>query len=601
MERKKADLFFQRPDVSAVPSPLMAGQEALLDTHTQILNEKLGLDGVHAKHVVHQALFDALCPSGTGWTVMGYEATTVPTETVNPMTGQPETVDVPIYEECFWKALSPKAGLIPSEFRSTVWDDAPWLGYEFEMPLRVAKRKGWVPKDFEGAPSDPELYFHHGLNASTLEQVVRGVVIYYKSALYRDDRVHPLHQTLLILIDGVSEPAEHKDSPYQTLDPQGRLTPDSLIGFPIHPLTLRLLTDSAYVPSNCTITRPTVNELNTFRTQMIQFRDAAILRWMYNVDALPPDALKKIVRSPIGGFIGVPQDAFVGDGAIKELPHGSYPRENFSINDYVDNDLSRAWALDEAQQGVASDSTQTATEVQTQQANANTVLGFERGVTLDWYIRGVTKYSTLVQRFLPLERASQIVGQEAAQQWDSWRKQVPASLAYTALPDSALRSDLAVERKRALDEYTFFANDPYINRPELLKALLPRLNYPQKVMNPQPPEKGPEPTKPGLSLKGEDLNPLMPQFPILVEVLAQVGIKISQQAIQQAQAAAMNQMLMEQMTAQATATDGEVQPDTEHGGKAAQMEGLDKHQVEQTGGMQGTGQPAPMGAGGMVQ
>ena len=394
--------------------------------------------------------------------------------------------------------------------------------------------------------------------------------------------------------------AEHKDSPYQSLDPQGRLTPDSLIGFPIHPLTLRTLTDSAYVPSNCTIYRPTVNEMNTFRTQMVQFRDAAILRWMYNVDTLPPDALAKIVRSPIGGFIGVPGEAFHGDSAVKELPHGSYPRENFAIHDYLDNDLSRAWALDETQQGVQSEGGTTATEVQTQQANANTVLGFERGVTLDWYLRGVTKFSTLIQRYLPLERAQMIVGPEAAQAWEGWRKQVPASLAFTALPDSALRTDLAWERKRAMDEYTFFAQDPFINRAELLKQLLPRLNYSQKVLQQEPPEKGPEPTKPGLSLKGEDLNPLMPQFPILVEVLAQCGIKISPEAIQQAQQAAMNQMLLQQTVAQAQPANG-AGPETAHGGKVAQMESLDRHQSQETGCMQGTGAPAPMGAGNMVQ
>ena len=601
VERKKADLFYQRPDVSAVPSPLFAGQEALLDTHTQILNEQLGLDGVNAKDLVHRVLFDVLCPSGTGWTVMGYESTTVPTETMDPMTGQPVNVDVPIFEDCFWKWFSPKAALIPSEFRSTVWDEAPWLGMEFELPIRIAKRKGWVPEEFKGSPTNPELYFDHGVNASTIEQVVHGMLIYYTSALYRDDRVHPLHQTLLILIDGVDQPAEHKDSPYQTIDPQGRLTPDSLIGFPIHPCTIRTLTDAAFVPSDCTISRPIVNELNTFRTQMVQQRDANVLRWMYNVDTLPNDALKKIVRSPIGGFIGVPQEAFVGDGAIKELPHGSYPRENFAMNDYLDNDLTRTHALDAAQQGASSEGDTTATEAQIQQSNVNARLGLERGVVLDWYLRGVTKYSTLIQRYLPLDKANAIVGQAAAQQWESWRKMVPATLAFTALPDSALRTDLAVERKRAMDEYTYFANDPYINRAELLKALLPRLNYSQKMLNPQPPEKGPEPTKPGLSLKGEDLNPLAPQFPILVEVLAQCGIKISPQAIQQAQAAAMNQLMMGQMTADATATDGEGQPDTEHGGKVAQMESLSKHANEETGAMQGTGQPAAMGPGGFVQ
>ena len=600
VERKIPELFYQRPDVSAIPSPLFAGMEHLLDTHTLILNEKLGLDGVHAKALMRSVLFDIECPAGAGWTIMGYDATTVDVPMLDPLTGRETMAPVPIHEDCYWRHVSPKQGLKPSGFRSTRWDDAPWLGVEFELPVRVAKRKRWVPDDYRGATPSPDLYFDFGYGSHAGEEVARGVLIYYKSALYRDERPHPQHYTLLILMDGVEPPAEHKDSPLQTLDAQGRLTPDSLLGNPIHPFTIRTLTDSSEVPSDCTISRPLVNELNTFREQMVQFRDAAILRWMYNVDTLPAEALAKIVRSPMGGFIGVPAEAFVGDGAIKELPHGSYPRENFSINDYIDNDLARTHAIDEGQSGVSSHGDSTATEEQLKQNNVNARLGYERGIVLDRYLQGVTKYSAIVQRFLPVEEAAKIVGPERAQEWDSWRTAVPASLAFTALPDAALRTDLASERKRRMDEYTYWANDPFINRVELLKQTLPYLGYGPKVLNETPPEKSPEPTKPGLSLKGEDLNPLMPQFPILVEVLAQCGIKISPQAIQQAQDAAMNQVLMQQTVAAASATDGEGEPDTAHGGKVAQMEGLDKHQVDKTGGMQGSGQPAPMGAGGSL-
>ncbi len=599
VERKKADLFFQTPKVTALPSPLFAGMEGLLDTHTQSLNEKLGLDGVDAKRLVHAVLFDVLCPAGTGWTVMGYDSTTIDQPTIDPMTGAEISVPVPIFEECYWRWLSPRAGLIPHGFRSTNWDDAPYLGYEFEIPVRLAKRKGWVPEDFSGAAPDKELHFDHGVQANAGEAVAHGYLIFYKSALYRDDQVHPQHQTLLILIEGVDQPAEHRDSPLQTIDEQGRLTPDSLIGFPIHPCTIRSLSDSAFVPSDCTISRPLVNELNRYRSQGIEFRDAATMRWMYNTDTLPSDALAKIVRSPIGGMIGVPSEAFIGEGAIKELPQGNIPRENFEITSQIDNDLGRTHAIDNAVSGADAGGDGTATEAQISQSNVNARLGLERGVVLDWYLKGVTKYSTLIQRFMPSEQAAKIVGVQNAQAWDQWRKAVPASLAFTALPDSSVRTDLAWERKRAMDEYTFFAADPFINRLELLKALIPRLNYPSTVINAQPPEKSPEPTKPGLSLRGEDLNPLMPQFPILVEVLGQCGIKISPQAIAQAQSAAMNQLLLQQATAaEASAQDG-AGPETKHGGKVAQMEGLSKHQVDQTGGMQGTGAPAPMGAGGI--
>jgi hypothetical protein len=619
VERKKADLFYQKPDVTALPSPLLADRPDLLEAHTQILNEKLGPDGVDVAAMVDRVLFDVLCPSGTGWSILGYESTTVPVpmQVPQPMipgailglqAPPPQSVvaPVPIYQDCFWSWFSPKQALKPVNARTTESDTWPWIGMEFEVPVAVAHRKGWVPEDFQGGPASEEIHFSHGAPVST-QSVVHGVLIYYQSSLYREDRPHPKHQTSLILIEGVDEPAEHKDSPYQTITPQGTLSPDSLLGYPIHPCTIRVLTDASDVPSDCTISRPLVNELNRFREQMLEQRDANVMRWMYSVDRLPPEALAKIVRSPIGGMIGVPEEAFVGDGAIKELPHGSYPRENFSFVDYLDNDLARTHAIDAEQSGAGNTGEKSATESQIQQNNVNARLGRERNRVLQWYLKGVTKYSAVLQRLMPVEDAAKIVGPQKAQEWDSWRKQIPASLAFTAMPDSSQRTDLAVDRKRAMDEYTFFANDPYINRMELLKQLMPKLRYPMKVINQEPPEQKPEPGKHSLALKGEDLNPLSPQFPIILEILAQDGLTISPQAIQQAQMTAQNAILAAQIPAAPSGVGAPSPGQLEHGGKVPQLESLSKHANALTGGMQGLptpdngGQPAPMGAGGQLQ
>lgn len=620
VERKKADLFYQKPDVTAIPSPLLADHPELLEVHTEILNEKLGPDGVDVEALVDRVLFDVLCPTGTGWSIMGYESATVPTEMqvpdetgkvpgavlgLTPMT-KTALAPVPIFEDCFWSWFSPRCALFPANARTTETDSWPWIGMELEIPVKVAKRKGWVPETYQGGPANPELRFQQG-NVTSTESVVRAVQILYQSSLYRDDRPHPKHQTELILIDDLDTPAEHKDSPYQTIDPNtGKLTPDSLLGYRIHPCTIRVLTDSAYVPSDCTISRPLVNELNRFREQMLEMRDANVMRWQYNVDTLPPDALAKIVRSPIGGMIGVPGEAFVGEGAFKELPQGSYPRENFQFNDYLDNDLARTHAIDAEQSGAGQRGEQSATESQIKQNNVNARLGRERGRVLHWYLAGVTKYSAILQRLMPVEDAAAIVGTQAAAQWDTWRKMIPASLAFTALPDSSQRTDLASDRKLARDDYTFFANDPYVNRLELLKVLMPKLRYPMKVINPQPPEQKPEPGKHSLALKGEDLNPLSPQFPIVMELMKQDGIVISPQAIQEAQATAQNALLAAQTVAQPTG-QGQPKPDDAHGGKVPQMESLSKHANALTSGIQGMpspsngGEPAPLGAGGSIQ
>jgi hypothetical protein len=502
----------------------------------------------------------------------------------------------PIYEDCFWRWLSPNQALIPSDFRSTIWDDAPWLGYRFMMPVRMAKRKGWVPNDFKGAPASNELYFDHGVQTSSTDAVCTGSLLYYKSALYRDDQVHPLHQTLLVLIDGVEQPAEHKDSPFQTLDPQGKLTPDSLLGYPIHPLTIRVLSDAAFVPSDCTISRPLVNELNKFREDMVEMRNSEIIVGFYNTDVMPTDALSKACRASMNGLVGIPGDAFSGDGPIKPVQRSAYPRINLEFQDRLDNDLSRTHAIDADQSGADSSGDQTATEASIKQNNVNARLGLERGVVLDWYIRGVTKYSTLIQRYLPVQDAAAIVGQEAAAAWDSWRKVIPASLAFTALPDSALRNDLATERKRAMDEYSFLVNSPYVNAGELTKQLLPKLHYSPKVFNDKPPEKGPEPPRMSFAFSGDDLNPLAPQFAIVAAILQQNGVQIPPEAMQSAQDMAANALLAQHAVGKAApAPAGKP---AEHGGKLPQMENLSKHAAALTGNMQGTGEASPMGAGG---
>jgi hypothetical protein len=403
--------------------------------------------------------------------------------------------------------------------------------------------------------------------------------------------VHPQHQTHLILVEGVDIPAEHKNSPYQRLDDKGALEPNSLIGFPIHPLTIRTLTDSSYVPSDCTISRPLVNELNDARSHMVLNRKSQLIVGFYDAGQMTPQDVEKMVKAPINGLVGLPSDVFNLAQPIKPLDRGQYPRENFSVNDYLDNDLSRTHAVDAEQSGADSGGDQTATEASIKQSNVSARLGFERGNVLDWYVKGVTKFSAILQWYLPIEQAVQIVGPQKAQEWDTWRKTVPAHLAFSALPDSALRTDLAVERKRALDEYSFFANDPLVNRGELLKAILPRLHYPMTVLQTQPPEKGPEPPKLAMSVAAADLDPMTPAYGNIYQVLTQLGIKnLSQPIVDPVAAHAMQAM-----------KEAAASPNTAHGGKVPQQESLSKHAADQTGGMQGTGSPAATGPGGAIQ
>ena len=73
-----------------------------------------------------------------------------------------------------------------------------------------------------------------------------GVKLWYRASLRDPSVTHPLVIREMVLIDGMDQPVVHKPLACQTIGPDGRLTPDSMIGYPLHPLALRDLTDSPY-------------------------------------------------------------------------------------------------------------------------------------------------------------------------------------------------------------------------------------------------------------------------------------------------------------------------------------------------------------------
>src|SRR5574343_1738280 len=100
-----------------------------------------------------------------------------------------------------------------------------------------------------------------------------------------------------------------------------------------------------------------------------------------------------------------------------------------AFEDRQDNDIARTHAMDANQGGVKTDTARTATELQLIQVNSNVRLDKERGKVLRWYVAGVTKFSTLVQRFVTAEQAAEIVGMPRAQAWKAVMEVVPAGLA----------------------------------------------------------------------------------------------------------------------------------------------------------------------------
>ncbi len=427
VERKSAELFYQKPDLTVSPSPLL---EALGDQGVQvasaqgaIVNELLGLDGVNVRRLARRGIFDHLLfsigPGRMGWRAYTKDTpTSVPVmddagqPVLDPMTGQPQTqvqvVPVTIKGEVFWEPMSPKQFVFDADFDSNDFDTCPWVGEKFRMGLIEAKREFGAdkfPDDFKGSMSGDDPAFDQGDAPDKLPSIdlVTGTRIWYHACLFDEAVVHPDAIQELVFIDGIPEAVRDRPSPDQTFDAQGRLTPDSLVGYPIHPLAIRIVTDAAYTMSDVAVALPVVQELDKFREQMIDQRSATTLRYLYNTDNLPQADLEKAIAAPLGGAIGLPAAAFADiNRTITAMPHGPYPRENFQFNDYIDQDLSRIHAIDATSSGTTEASV-TATEANLRQANVNVRLSWEQGFVADWFVKGATKFATLVQRYLPVK------------------------------------------------------------------------------------------------------------------------------------------------------------------------------------------------------
>lgn len=610
VEQKQAQLFYEQPDLQltvkgalSVPPPMpLPGQPpqpandqqsaAIIQAHRALMNELLGDEQMDVLATVQKAIKSCLCVEGTAPVLLGYQPTVrsvTPPVQPGSILGLQGAIDVPLYKQFYALNFSRRKFLHPVDFADTDWDRAPWLGMRFRMPFTVASREfkdvfGKYPQ-FTGTTTADQYLIEQSdrQNESAGLAYVDGVLIFYRAAQYDPAAIHPELYRELVLIDGLDEPARHRDSPHQTINPDGSLSGDSLIGNPIHPLTIRSVPDSSFVPSDSRMTRGLVQELCTFRKQMVQLRDTNRTYYLFDVDKLPPETVAKIENRTIGSLIGV-EGGYLAQGAnsiIAPVSPGSQGRETYLANDYITRDIEKTLAIDATGAGVQESDNETATKTNLVDRNRSVRLDAERRQVLRWYLKLVYKVSAMACRYLNQQDVTRYIGQAQAQAWAQWdKKAVDGRVAFKAKPDSQIRLDAAVERRNILQLYQMTANDPNVARVALLKSLFEKFGLnPSEIVVDQLPAK-PHDENISLRLGGEDL--VGPQRPIVLELLAQGGYQISQQAIDESAG-----QLFKQVTLGLRDANGKAVPATprlaEHGGPAEQVRSLSKQQGDETG------------------
>ncbi len=628
VEIKIAQLFYDTPNLTLTakgdfraPAPAMQIPGAppqptpdptgIIAAHRALLDELLGSGHADVLGTVHRAIKDCLLTAGVGVTKIMYTPTMtqvqspiqppqappvagVPQMPDQPMADmgapvvpEPTMMDYPVDEQWSWETVPSKKFRIPADFHSTDFDKAPFLAMDFRMPMLMAKRTLNLPEDAAGTTDrDDKILNDIDIKNQDTSQMpyIDGTEIWYLAHIFDEDVIHPGLIRYHVIVDGIDGFVEKSnESPFQSLGPDGRLTADSMRGYPIHVLALRDVPDSAYIPSDSAMARPLVRELCKFRTQQVQERDANLPRFLIDSEKLTPDTVRKLTEGTLGAMVPVEPGALAGgvEQIIAQVTQGSQTRGSYAANDYIQRDLDKTLGLDAVAAGTGSQGNPTATEISVVDRQRNVRLDNERRRVLAWYLKGVEKFSALVCRFMTPQLAVPYIGKKGAQAWAGWdKKQWDGRFVFGAKADSQIKLDAAAERKFALDIYQFLARDPNVNRVALLRNLLEKANIdPSEVLVTNPPKQKDDPSL-SFSFSGEDF--LGPQAPQVREILAQAGIQLSPAAVSESASQLFQQVQLGLRDSNGKATPALAGPQP-HPGPVEKVRPLSQQSADQTG------------------
>jgi hypothetical protein len=558
-----------------------------------VLGKLLGRDHADVDATVRAALFDVFATSGIGWTKICYEVDTQPIEqqVPGPPVAQPgavlglqtmpgpmvtQMVPVPVCERWRWYKFSAEKAILPYDFTSTDFDEAPYLGMEFVEPFTPqAAEKYRLPQDFQPNESRDDMLLTADRDAMpSSKTMIKGVELWLHASRYDPAVAHAQVFYRLVLIEGMRDQAAiYEQSPYQTIGPDGRLTPDSMIGSPIHPVVLRTVSDMAYVPSDSAFTDPLVSLENLWTKQDVLLRESNIARFFHS-DAISV-AVDQLKDADVGQGVAIPAGEMAkGIGALMiPLPHLEHAQSDSAGRQEIQRALQETLGLGANQAGTYSSTTRSATEVATIQQNVSVRLKSEQNIALSWFLKGVRKFDALAQRYLTERGYVELVGPDGVRALVAFTQaHLSGRYAYDAHPDSQLSMDQSTRIKRAIDYINFLAKSPFLNQKGAAELITSEFGYdPSRLIaDPQPPPS----EKPNISFRfsGPDLA-----IPEVRAILQAAGIPV--------QPAPSPEAIMAHQLEAAKALP--------HGGTAERADTLSKHHAAETD--QQPGRPTAVG------
>lgn len=501
---KIAQLYSQTPEVRL--SPRYPGLDQAVPAFGRELNDTIAEASVGT--TVEEVLADVINAAGIGGALVYYEARTeardvpaidpamLPPGTEIPTTTVDTVVDV---KHCVDR-ISPSDLLVPSDFTGSNYDKARWLAHDSRCTWAQGMRMFGLTDDQKPRVLGTDRRAggtSNSLNTDSTKfrdsEVVNFTEVFYWRHYYHPDETSFKAIQRVVFVDGLDEPVINEAYRGQQRGPQGML---GVVRLPIRVLTLTYISDDSLPPSDSSIGRFGVNELESSRDAMVQQRKHSIpIRW-FDSNRVSSGTRSLLEKGTFQGFI--PTNG-PGDRAVGEVSRASFPQERYEFDRVIKGELTEQWQVGTNQAGAFASGERSASEARIVQQNFQTRVGQER----DKVTRFVLGIAEVLAGHLALYGTFDLPDAVGVQ-----REALATGFTYSVRADSTVRLDASQRIEQLKEALNLTGQSGFINPKPIIAEIieLSGLNPALVVIDPQP--KPPEPVQVSVS-KAEDLtNPL---------------------------------------------------------------------------------------------
>ena len=414
------------------------------------------------------------------------------------------------------------------EFDGSDFDTSSWIGHSGRMTSANARREfKLTDEQMEKAVGDtrdgrdkPQKEAE-GTVENSEEDVVCYDEIFYWRYLYHEDEKYFKAIQRVVFIDGLgNEPIVNEPWAGQRFDEELGVYLGSC-RFPIQVFTLNYMSSEPIPPSDSSITRPQVDELEKSRFQMFLQRDhSRPIRWA-DVNRIDADILTLMMQGDWNHFIPTQGP---GDKAIGEVAKSNYPRDSYEFDRTIKNDMMEATGVGQNQLGAMATGERSAAEAKITQGSFTTRTAQERARSVSFFLRIADVMAGLICLYDDFELPD--IDQQEAQMLEMWdRTRINHELAFSTRGDASVLLD-AGQRFDRLERFLNIAGKSAMVDPiDILREMAELSDIDPECVQ-RPPDKGPEQPNVSFRFSGDDLI-----NPIAVATMAKLDIAPSEEDI----------------------------------------------------------------------